>query len=118
MARDECVSSRHFKAYCGNSVTFKETDGHGIVAKMHYRMNFYQYSYAFGSLASGIMHSRYKANPEFAKNVESFLTSGRKASVSNIFREIGINISSEEVLEEGLSILEADIQKFIDLTSK
>ena len=110
--------TRHFKAYCGNSVVFAETDGHKVVSQMHFRMNFYQYSYAFGSLASGIMHSRYKANPEFAKNVESFLTSGRKASVSDIFREIGIDISSEKVLEEGLSILEADIQKFIDLTSK
>ncbi len=109
--------TRHFEAYCGPSVTLTETDGHGIVAKMHFRMNFYQYSYAFGSLASGIMFKRYTENKAYATQIDSFLIAGRKASVDDIFKSIGINISDPKVLEEGLQILEDDIDAFIALTA-
>lgn len=108
---------RHLKAYCGNAIAFQETDSHWIISKMHFRMNFYQYSYAFGNLASSIMFKRYKEDESFKDKVEIFLTSGRVASVDDIFNSIGINLSSAKVLEEGLLILEQEINEFITLTS-
>ncbi len=109
---------KHFKAYCGNAITFKGDEGHLIVAKMHYRMNFYQYSYAFGNIASGMMFKKYKDDASYVKDVETFLCSGRNASVDDIFASVGININSKKALEDGLLILEGEIDEFVKLTKK
>jgi len=109
---------RHFKAYCGTAITFNGDEGHLIVAKMHYRMNFYQYSYSFGNIASGMMFKKYKDNESYVTEVETFLSSGRKASVDDIFATIGIDINSKKALEDGLLVLEAEIDEFMKRAKK
>ena len=107
---------RHFTDYCGSAIDLNETDGYNVIAKIHYRMNFYQYSYSFGNLASSIMFKRYKDNPDYTKQVDTFLTAGDHATVEKIFKSIGIDVSKSAAFDEGLDLLEADINAFIKAT--
>lgn len=112
------ILRKHFAAYVGPSVQCSPTDGHLIVSKIHYRLNFYQYTYAFGNIASSIMWKRYQQNPAYASKIDSFLSAGRSGDVESLFKSIGIDVSKTRVYEEGLSILENDIKEFIRLTKK
>lgn len=107
---------RHFRDYCGSAIDFNETDGYNVIAKIHYRMYFYQYSYSFGNLASSIMYKRYKDNPDYVNQVDTFLTAGDHTTVENIFKSIGIDVSKSAAFDEGLDLLEADINAFIKAT--
>ena len=107
---------RHFTDYCGNAITFDETDGYNVIAKIHYRMYFYQYSYSFGNLASSIMFKRYQDNHDYATKVDTFLTAGDHTTVEKIFKSIGIDVSKSAAFDEGLDLLEADINAFIKAT--
>ncbi len=107
---------RHFTDYCGSAIDFNETDGYNVIAKIHYRMYFYQYSYSFGNLASSIMFKRYMDNHDYATKVDTFLTAGDHASVEKIFKSIGIDVSKSAAFDEGLDLLEADIEAFIKAT--
>ena len=107
---------RHFTDYCGNAIEFNETDGYNVIAKIHYRMYFYQYSYSFGNLASSIMYKRYMDNHDYADKVDTFLTAGDHASVEKIFKSIDIDVSKSAAFDEGLDLLEADINAFIKAT--
>lgn len=104
--------SRHFSAYTGPAIESDYKDGLLVITKPHYRMNFYQYSYSFGEIASSIMRKRYRDGSITTKDVDRFLAAGEKDSVENIFKDIGINMSKEHTFVEGLALLEEYIEEF------
>ncbi len=105
----------HMKKMSGRAVKVRPIDGMHFVYKPHYRMNFYQYSYSFGSLVSNIMIARYLENETYRSEVDRFLTAGESLSVDGIFKSIGIDTSRIAVLREGLALLEKDIAEFARL---
>lgn len=104
--------AKHFADYTGPGVVTKPEHGMIVISKMHYRMNFYQYSYSFGEIGSSIMRARYNENKSYHKEVDSFLSQGESASVEKIFKSIGIDMSKTATYHQGLDLLEADINKF------
>lgn len=104
--------AKHFAAYTGPAIDTKPEHGLIVVSKPHYRMNFYQYSYSFGEIGSSIMRARYKADKNYHKQVDSFLSQGESTSVEKIFKSIGIDMTKTDTYHQGLDLLEADINKF------
>ena len=108
--------AKHFADSVGSSVETKDEHGLIVTSKVHYRMNFYQYSYSFGEIASSIMRSRYRDDRKYAEQVDQFLCAGDKESVENIFKGIGIDMSKKVTFLEGLRILEDEIIELERLT--
>lgn len=104
--------ARHFASYTGKGIKTLPEHGSIVVSKPHYRMNFYQYSYSFGEIGSSIMRAKFAADGTYRAEVDHFLSQGDSASVENIFKSIGIDMSKEKTFHQGLDILEADIDRF------
>lgn len=104
--------AKHFKKSVGPAVKVADEDGLIVYSKPHYRMNFYQYSYSFGEIGSSIMRHRYYQDEAYAAQVDAFLSAGDSASVEDIFKNIGIDMSKSETFLEGLALLEAEIDEF------
>ena len=62
------------------------------------------------------MYKRYKDNSDYTKQVDTFLTAGDHTTVEKIFKSIGIDVSKSAAFDEGLDLLEADINAFIKAT--
>ncbi len=110
--------SKHLGKYAGPAIKMDYRDGLSALNKIHYRNNFYQYSYSFGEIGSSIMRSRYKADKTYAEQVDHFLSLGDSASVEDIFKSVGIDMSKEETYKEGLKFIEKDIDTFEQLAKK
>ncbi len=110
--------ARHFAAYTGPSIKTLPEHGTGVISKVHYRMNFYQYSYSFGEIGSSIMRSRFESDESYRVQIDHFLSLGDSASVEDIFNSVGIDMSKEETFHQGLDLLEADIDRFSALAKK
>lgn len=104
--------ARHFADYTGPAIKTLPEHGLIVITKPHYRMNFYQYSYSFGEIGSSIMRARYKADKAYGEKVDHFLAQGESASVEDIFKSIGIDMSKTETFNQGLDLLEKDIDAF------
>lgn len=110
--------SKHLGEYAGPAIKMNRDDGLSVFTKVHYRSNFYQYSYSFGEIGSSIMRKRYHQDHSYRKEVDTFFTLGESANVETIFNKIGIDMSKNETFLEGLKILEDDIDLFQKLTKK
>jgi oligoendopeptidase F len=110
------VLSKHLGKYAGPAIKTDYRDGLSVVAKVHYRSNFYQYSYSFGEIGSSIMRRKYKEDKSYAGEVDTFLTLGESDTVENIFKAVGIDMSQEKTFLEGLQLISDDIDLFEKLT--
>lgn len=110
--------ARHFADYTGKAIETLPEHGSIVFSKPHYRMNFYQYSYSFGEIGSSIMRAKCKADSTYAEKVDHFLSQGGSASVEDIFKSVGIDMSKAETFHQGLDLLEADIDRFEKLARK
>jgi oligoendopeptidase F len=111
------ILAKHFRSYCGSAINVQDHDGLSVIAKTHYRRNFYQYSYSFGVIGSSIMFKRCLDNEDYKSKIDDFLVAGEKDTVENIFKSIGINMTKPETLLEGLQLLEDEI-KLLEKLSK
>ncbi len=111
------MMQKHLVSYLGKSVTVTEADGYSFVYVHHFRYGFYVYSYAYGLLMSNLMHLRLKADPNYKKQIDAFLTSGGRAPVETIFKDIGLDPLKVETFNEALDLHRADIDEFIRLTT-
>lgn len=109
--------AKHFRQYCGPAVEVDDEHGLNIVAKTHYRRNFYQFSYSYGVIASSIMFARYLKDPSYVTQVDQFLSAGSSGSVDDIFASIGIDTTKPEVFQEGITMLAEEIKTFAKLVS-
>lgn len=110
--------ARHFADYTGPAIKTSPEHGLIVISKPHYRMNFYQYSYSFGEIGSSIMRARCKEDKAYKAKVDHFLSQGGSASVEDIFKSVGIDMSKEATFHQGLDLLEADIKRFEKLVQK
>lgn len=110
------VLSKHLGKYAGPAIKMDYTDGLGVVNKIHYRSNFYQYSYSFGEIGSSIMRKRYHDDNSYISEVDKFLCLGESDNVENIFKAIGIDMGKEKTFLDGLKLIEDDIDLLEKLT--
>lgn len=103
------LMSKHMQAYVGPVMKVGKEDGYGFVAWSHIRRFFYVYSYAFGQLVSRALLARLEKDPSFASKIKEFLSLGGSMSPEDIFKSIGVDVTTAEFFEEGLKSVEKDI---------
>ncbi len=112
------IHNKNMSTYLGPVFKLDQNDGYFFVTWSHIRNFFYVYTYAYGMLVSKALLRRYKKDPTFWKKIEQFLLAGGKESPENIFKSIGIDISSPEFFKEGLMEIADDIAELDRLTKK
>ncbi len=110
--------TEHLNAYTGPAMTITKEDGYQFVSWGHFRWSFYVYSYAFGALLSMALLRRYKEDPVFMQRIITFLESGESKSPYSIFKEMGIDISSPQLVADGLKEIEDTIETLEALIKK
>jgi len=93
---------KHMTAYLGDSVEQDESMRNGWIYVSHFRRFFYVYSYASGLLISKALQKMVKDNPKNISYVKAFLESGGSKSPKVLFKEMGIDISKEEIWKKGI----------------
>lgn len=89
------------------------------INKQHYyypERNFYNFPYAFGLLfAKGLYAEYLKRGSSFIEDYKKLLSDTGKKNVTDITREIGIDVHSVDFWKSSLKIIEEEINKFIEL---
>tara|TARA_B100000508_G_scaffold60333_1_gene47140 strand:- start:179119 stop:180867 length:1749 start_codon:yes stop_codon:yes gene_type:complete len=104
--------TKHLKDQLGDAVSVSDDDGYSYIYISHFRNFFYVYTYTYGQLVSRALFARYKKDKEYAKQIDTFLTSGGSMPAEEIFENIGLSFKDGEVFKEGLKALEEDIEAF------
>ena len=88
--------------------------------KPHYYsagLNFYNFPYAFGLLFAKGLYAKYLENPVFFKEkYDLLLAASGKLSIVDVCKIMNIDVESEVFWDASLQIIQADIEKFIQLT--
>ncbi len=108
----------HMKAYLGPQFQLNEVDGYLFVSWSHIRHFFYVYSYAYGQLISKALYARYKKDPAYLSQIESFLSAGGSASPEQIFKSIGIDVADPSFFQDGLRSISDDIERLERLANE
>lgn len=90
------------KPMFGDALEYDEYDGYSFVAVPHFRYFFYVYAYAYGQLIANALYAEYKKNPAFLEKIEYFLSAGASEKPDQIFKNIGIDVTSPDFFEKGL----------------
>ncbi len=112
------LHNKHMHAYLGPAFKMKELDGYFFVQWSHIRRFFYVYSYAYGEIISKALYAKYKADPNYMREIEKFLSAGGSKSPEQIFKDIGIDTTKPEFFVAGLKSVEEDIKTLEKLTRK
>jgi oligoendopeptidase F len=105
------LHNKNMKAYLGPVFKMNHDDGYSFVQWWHIRQFFYVYSYAYGQLVSKALLRRYKKDKGFIKSIEKFLSAGGKDTPENILKEIGIDVTSGQLFQEGIDQIAEDIKR-------
>ena len=88
--------------------------------KPHYyyaQRNFYNFPYAFGLLfAKGLYAEYLKRGKEFVEAYDTLLSVTGKKKIAEVTMLMGINVHSVDFWRSSLSIIEEDIERFIELS--
>ena len=96
------IFKKNMAAYCGDSVELEGFENWWIYWS-HFRRRFYVYSYASGLLISKGMQELVDKDKSNIEKIKKFLSSGTSKSPRNLFREMNIDIYSEEFWKKGLN---------------
>lgn len=110
----------------------KQTYGNGLaegalhpdmwINKVHYfipGLDYYNFPYAFGNLFAIGLLKRYKEDPaNFPAQYDEMLRLTGKASVADVAKSIGIDVTTPEFFRESLREVEKEIDEWIALTEK
>lgn len=105
-------------AYMGSSVVQSPGSENWWIYWSHIRSYFYVYSYASGLLISKSLQQQVSKNPQSIKQVKEFLSAGYSDSPKNIFRKLGIDITSTQFWDDGLDEIEDHLVKMEKLAKK
>lgn len=96
------IFSKHMNKRRGPYI--KDVDGmeNMWVSWPHIRNFFYVYTYASGLIISMYMQHRLREDPSFIINVKQFLSTGSSKSPTDIFKELGLDITDRKFWLEGL----------------
>lgn len=90
--------------------------------KTHYYSagrNFYNFPYAFGLLFSKGLYAIYlKRGEEFVPEYDELLAVTGKRSIKEVAERMNIDVTKPDFFRDSLSIIEKDIEKFLELTKK
>ncbi len=99
------------RCFLGNIFDFSPDDGYGFVAVSHFRSFFYVYAYAYGQLIANALYAEYKKNPKFLEKIIYFLSAGSSKKPDDVFKDIGIDVTTPTFFEKGLDEIAANIKK-------
>ncbi|MEK7213909.1 MAG: M3 family oligoendopeptidase [Patescibacteria group bacterium] len=105
------LHNKHMKAYLGPIFKMEHDDGYFFVQWSHIRRFFYVYTYAYGMLVSKSLLKRYRENKNFIVSIEKFLSSGGKNTPENILKEIGVDMASGQIFQDGIDEIARDIKE-------
>jgi oligoendopeptidase F len=108
--------AKHLKSYLGDVFDVDALDGYFFVNWSHIRRFFYVYTYAYGQIVSRALYKRWREDPSYSKKIIVFLKAGGSMSPEDIFKSIGIDVSSPKFFSDGLKSIEKDIAKLEKLT--
>lgn len=97
------IFNKHMRSYLGPRVTLDEHSGRGWMYWSHFRSPFYVYSYAMALLVSQAVNKRFKDNPEYMKQIQDFYSTGSSLSPKEIYANLGMDINSEALWQEGIN---------------
>lgn len=106
------LMQKHLQSYLGPAVSVTKEDGYSFVYVGHFRSMFYVYTYAYGLLMSTLMHQRYTEDPRYIEKIDTFLQSGGKDTVENIFASIGIAAHKPETFVTALNARRVELSEF------
>lgn len=109
------------KAY-GNGLDHEVLHPYMWINKTHYYSagrNFYNFPYAFGLLFSKGLYAEYlKRGESFVEEYDRLLNATGKNDIKDVARLMDINVSNPEFFRSSLRLIEKDIEKFLELSSK
>lgn len=100
------------KKFAGDAVTITSDDGYRIIYISHFRLRYYLYSYAFGSIVARALFARVEQDPTFVQKVKQFLSAGSSQRPAEMFKAIGIDVSKPDFFAEGIKAIERDVAEF------
>lgn len=90
--------------------------------KPHYYsagLNFYNFPYAFGLLFSKGLYAEYLTRgDDFIKDYDALLEATGKNNIRDVALRMGIDVHNPEFFRGSLRLIEKDIERFIELSSK
>jgi oligoendopeptidase F len=110
------LHNKHMLDYLGDSFKLDELDGNFYITWGHLRSPFYVYTYALGQIASYSLLEMYYKDKRFIKEIIKLFESGGKDTPENLFKGIGIDISSKDFYINGINNIKKDIQLLEKLT--
>jgi oligoendopeptidase F len=93
----------------GQAITMKPDDGYRVIYISHFRLRYYLYSYAFGSLVARALYAKVKADKTFVTSVKAFMQAGSSKRPADIFKSVGVDVTKKDFFNVGLDAIEADI---------
>jgi oligoendopeptidase F len=112
------MTINELRRYLGPAVTLHPNDGYSYVYIGHLRYGFYVYTYTFGLLMSSIMARQYKRDKSFIHSIDNFLSLGASASVTDIFKTVGIQTSNKDTFIDALDTHKKEVIDFTRLAKK
>lgn len=108
------------KAY-GDSLDPNYLHPYMWICKPHYYsadLNYYNFPYAFGLLFGKGLYAKYRQEgKDFIKKYDQLLTVTGKREVSAVAQLMGIDLNHLDFWRDSLSLLEADIFRFIEISN-
>lgn len=105
---------KHMKSYLGDAVSYEEGCENWWEYVGHFRYFFYVYSYASGLLVSKALQDMVKENHGNINLVKDFLSKGGEMSPLDIFKSLGLDVTTKEFWNKGI----AKVEKLLDETEE
>lgn len=102
----------------GKSLTLSDYHKNLWMPILHfYHYNFYVFTYCFGDLLALSLFNLYKTGKkDFVKNYIKALSLGGSQNPNDILKTVGLNIESKSFWENGLDLIEKEVEEFTKLT--
>lgn len=112
------IFQKHMASYMGPAVEQSAGSQNWWMYWTHIRSFFYVYSYASGLLISKSLQARVKKDPTFIAKVKDFLSAGSSLSPEQLFTHLGIDITTSQFWEIGISEISARLDEATTLAKK
>ena len=90
-----------------------------LIKPHYYGYNYYNFPYAYGALFAKGLYAKYlKVGNSFIDEYDNLLKATGRNSLEEIAKKAGIDVTSQEFWLTSLDIVEREIDKFIELSSK
>ena len=118
---EEMMLDAQRKAY-GNGLDHSLLHPYMWINKTHYYSagrNFYNFPYAFGLLFSKGLYAEYlNRGDDFVREYDALLNATGKNDIRDVAKMMDIDVQDPEFFRNSLRLIEKDIDRFIELTSK